>query len=161
MDLPLRFNIDPDGGATDTELWSVLEQTRCKRFVEQLEGGLDHEVVVNGGTFSRVCSLPFELLNSQWTKSQGTRQLIALSRALLQKPKLLALDEASSRCVSRLVLHRKPHLMALSLDVDTDNAIQETLRSGFGRDTTLIVVAHRISTIRDMVRRGNAKFTAS
>jgi ABC-type multidrug transport system fused ATPase/permease subunit len=38
-----------------------------------------------------------------------------------------------------------------SLDVQTDALIQRALRTAFGRQTTLIVVAHRLSTIADMV----------
>jgi ATP-binding cassette, subfamily C (CFTR/MRP), member 1 len=116
VDLSLRDNCAPFEGVDDAEIWAALEQTQCKSVVENLKGGLDHQVAANGGSFSR-----------------GTRQLLALTRALLQKPRLLVLDEASS-----------------SLDVQTDATTQRVLREAFGRETTLLVVAHRISTIRDL-----------
>jgi ATP-binding cassette, subfamily C (CFTR/MRP), member 1 len=64
--------------------------------------------------------------------SRGQRQLLALCRALLRKRRILCLDEASS-----------------SLDMATDEAIQRTLRTAFP-GCTILVVAHRISTIIDM-----------
>ena len=56
---------------------------------------------------------------------------VSLARALLKKPSLLILDEASS-----------------ALDAETERRIQENLLStGSGRAT--IAVAHRLSTIRN------------
>ena len=62
--------------------------------------------------------------------SSGQKQLIALARALATKPKILILDEATS-----------------SLDSETESLIQMSLNQLKGR-VTLIVVAHRLSTVR-------------
>lgn len=63
--------------------------------------------------------------------SQGQRQLLAIARAFLAKPKILILDEATS-----------------SVDTRTEKHIQDAMVK-LMKDRTSLIIAHRLSTILD------------
>lgn len=63
--------------------------------------------------------------------SSGEKQLICLARAVLSNRKILCIDEATAQ-----------------VDFETDNFIQDTIRSKF-KDTIVLTIAHRINTIFD------------
>lgn len=66
--------------------------------------------------------------------SVGQKQLIAFARALLRNPAILILDEATS-----------------SIDPYTDLLIRKAMKILF-KDRTSIIIAHRLSTVRDADR---------
>ncbi|KAK2963998.1 Multidrug resistance-associated protein [Blattamonas nauphoetae] len=87
------------------------------------------------GMGSDVRSLPLglltELTDTTRLLSAGQRQLLGIARALLQSARIVVLDEPSS-----------------SVDEWTDAMVQGVMASAW-REATVIVVAHRLSTVTD------------
>ena len=100
--------------ATEEDTRAALAQASAASFVDALPHGLDTVVGERGRSVS--C---------------GERQRLALARALLRRPELLVLDEATS-----------------SVDPENEREIQRAVESLRGR-MTILVITHRLATIRD------------
>ena len=107
----IRFSRE---GATDAEVRGVAELSYADEFIRRLEDGYETVLGERGSGLS-----------------QGQRQLLSITRAILADPRILILDEATS-----------------SVDTRTELLIQEALEA-LMRGRTSFVVAHRLSTIRN------------
>lgn len=98
--------------ATEVEIEAAAQAAHAHSFITDLPDGYDQTVGERGVTLSA-----------------GQRQRIAIARVILQRPKVLILDEASS-----------------SLDSESEALVQDALEHLMHGRTTL-VIAHRLSTV--------------
>ena len=98
--------------ASDSEIIEVARAANAHEFIVGLQDGYNSQVGERGAKLST-----------------GQRQRIAIARALLKKPSILILDEATS-----------------NVDSQSEALIKEALDGLVGKKTT-IVIAHRLSTI--------------
>ncbi|WP_228386499.1 ABC transporter ATP-binding protein [Ornithinicoccus halotolerans] len=112
FDDTVRGNVTLGTDRTDEEVWEALRIAQADDFVRQLPQGLDTRVGERGGTLSG-----------------GQRQRIALARAIVRRPRLLVLDDATS-----------------AVDPAVEQQILAALREARS-GTTVLVVAYRIATI--------------
>ncbi len=100
--------------ATDEEIISACKEAHVHHFIETLPDGYNFMLNEDGNNIS-----------------QGQRQLLTIARAIISKPKILILDEATS-----------------SVDTRTEQQIQDAL-DHIMKNRTSFVIAHRLSTIKN------------
>lgn len=108
----IRDNVDVSGGRSDDEVWAALALAQADEFVRELPHGLATITGERGVTLSG-----------------GQRQRLALARALVRRPGVLLLDDATS-----------------SLDPTTEGRILTGLARTLAGLTT-VIVASRPSTV--------------
>lgn len=106
---------NPD--VTDDEIIQACEISQAASFIETFPLGYDTPIEENGSNLSG-----------------GQKQCLAIARALLKKPQLLILDEATSQ-----------------IDSQTEERFRKALNS-MENCPTCIMIAHRMSAIRDCNR---------
>jgi ATP-binding cassette, subfamily B, bacterial len=112
FDDTVRDNVTLGAEVSDEEVWAALRAAQADGFVAALGQGLDTRLGERGTSLSG-----------------GQRQRISLARALVRRPRLLILDDATS-----------------AVDPEVEARILQALRTG-GTGATLVVVAYRKATI--------------
>jgi ABC-type multidrug transport system fused ATPase/permease subunit len=112
FDDTVRGNVTLGADVSDAEVWEALRVAQADGFVAALPDSLDARLGERGTSLSG-----------------GQRQRISLARALVRRPRLLVLDDATS-----------------AVDPEVEARILGALRRG-AADSTLVVVAYRKATI--------------
>jgi ATP-binding cassette, subfamily B, bacterial len=112
FDDTVRGNITLGAEVAEDEVWAALKVAQADGFVRRLPAGIDTQVGERGTSLSG-----------------GQRQRIALARAVIRRPHLLVLDDATS-----------------AVDPAVEQEILAALRH-VSSGTTVLVVAYRMATI--------------
>jgi ABC-type multidrug transport system fused ATPase/permease subunit len=112
-----RDGLDPEGQFKDKDLWQVLESLGLSEGI-QAQQGLDTTIEAYGDNLSK-----------------GQKQQLSIARAVIQRPSVLILDEATS-----------------GMDLEEEQLLLEGIFKYCHQDMTLISVVHRLANITDYDR---------
>ncbi len=102
------------GALTNEELEKALEDAQLLSLLKSFDQGLDTFIIMGGDSISL-----------------GQKQIIAFMRAILRKPELLILDEATA-----------------NIDTVTEQKLDQIL-TNLPKSTTKVIIAHRLNTIEN------------
>ncbi|UTV28435.1 SmdB family multidrug efflux ABC transporter permease/ATP-binding protein [Photobacterium atrarenae] len=108
----VRENVRLGRAVSDDDIWQALEKVGLAGQIRLYDAGLDTR-----------------LGSGEANLSAGQKQLLALARVLVARPKILILDEATA-----------------NIDSGTEHQIQQALQI-LRQDMSIVVIAHRLSTI--------------
>ena len=162
----LRFNIDPLGEFTDSQIFDILRKVRLVETLAigdvsglaeshtrpgkpdpnagphssiQMQQFLTRESDASRADprgFDSQAVLDYPVKDGGANLSAGQKQLICVARALIKKPQILLMDEATS-----------------NIDEHTDGIIQNVIKTQFHdvtigrRAVTAVTIAHRLKTV--------------
>jgi len=119
----LRFNIDPEGNASDEEIIQLLERAGLSHLTTR-----ENNCAKSKGSKDKSTSelLSFNVIEGGENLSSGEKSLICICRAVLRKNKIVILDEATA-----------------NIDLITEQKIQKLISEEF-KDCTVLTIAHRL-----------------
>ncbi len=100
--------------ADDDEIWDALRVAQAEEFIREKDDGINMRVSEGGANYSG-----------------GQRQRLAITRAIVRRPKVYLFDDSFS-----------------ALDYATDKKLRAALKE-ISSDATVIVVAQRVASIKD------------
>ena len=110
----VRNNLKMGNNATDEEIEEVCKLCCVDEFVQEMPMGYDTLLEENGSNLST-----------------GQKQRLAIARAMLRKPDILIMDEATG-----------------NLDVKTEDRIRRMIDE-VTQNITCVIIAHRLNTIKN------------
>jgi len=156
----IRKNLDPFDTHDDKQIWDALDATGLRGVVGRLssvpveksgEAALVTRTSVQDTSSTSSCSATPTQQEKSLKKekvvanlsglveegglnfSTGERQLVCLARAILQRNRILIMDEATA-----------------NIDLETDKKVQRAIHEQFSNQgTTVITIAHRLHTVID------------
>jgi ATP-binding cassette subfamily B protein len=107
------YGNDEYAGKSTAELDAVIKTAGLEKLIARFDAGLDTKIGTGEGI------------------SLGQKQLVAFMRAVLRKPAILILDEATA-----------------NIDTVTEQLLEEVLEK-LPQETTRVIIAHRLNTIKN------------
>lgn len=115
FNMTLKDNITLGEDFNDEQFEEAIKKAKIDKFIDKLENGYETELGERGNKLS-----------------DGQKQRVSIARALIRKPKILILDEATS-----------------GVDSQTEEEIFENIKK---EKLTLLIISHRLSTIKKKMK---------
>lgn len=134
----LRSNLDPYNEFSDLEVLESLRQANlvsAEEIERRSSSSSNSSNISNSSSNSssnKFMDLDHEVSDGGQNMPQGQRQLVCLARSILHSRKIILFGEATA-----------------SVDYESDLKIQKAIRKSFFSNSTVVTIAHRLSSIAD------------